>query len=184
MNRARLVHKMHPTKSAPYRRAHSVHLRKTQPAVGCAPCTVRRHKMAGITYMEVLIATLLIVITLVPALEALQPGIAGTGIHETLAEDYYQLTARLEEVLAEPFANLDDAATVAGNSTTPTTYSDVVTYPDGRQITHNVFLSRYDGDNADTDNDPFTGTDEGLLWVRVEIAGSMLSMETLASEYE
>ena len=50
--------------------------------------------MAGITYMEVLIATVLIVITLVPALEALQPGIAGSGIHETQAEDHYQLVCQ------------------------------------------------------------------------------------------
>jgi hypothetical protein len=139
--------------------------------------------MAGLTYVEVLIATLLIVTTLVPALEALQPGIAASGIHETLSEDHYQLIARLEEVLAEPFVDLDDAATAAGNPTTATVYSDVFTYQAGRQITRNVFLSRYDGDNADTDNDPFTGTDEGFLWVRVEIAGSVFSMETLTSAY-
>jgi len=146
-------------------------------------CPVLPGKMAGLTYVEVLVATLLIVTTLVPALEALQPGIAGTGIHETLSEDHYQLIARLEEVLAEPFADLDNAETAAGNSTTPTSYSDVFTYQAGRQITRNVFLSRYDGDNADTDNDPFTGTDDGFLWVRVEIAGTVLSMEALTSAY-
>ena len=140
-------------------------------------------RMTGLTYVEVLVATLLIVTTLVPALEALQPGIAGTGIHETLSEDNYQLIARLEEVLAEPFVDLDDAGTAAGNATTPTSYSDVFTYPDGRQVARNVFLARYDGDNADTDNDPFTGTDDGLLWLRVEMAGPALSMEILTSAY-
>jgi len=159
-------------------------MRKTHPGSGCTPCIVPYRNMVGITYVEVLIATVLIVITLVPALEALQPGIAGSGIHETQTEDHYRLVAKLEEVLAESFADLDDAATAAGNATTPTTYSDSVTYPDGRQITRNVFLSRYDGDNVDADNDPFTGTDDDLLWVRVEIAGSALGVETLTSAYE
>lgn len=156
---------------------------QTHPVAACHLCMARPGNMAGLTYVEVLIATVLIVTTLVPALEALQPGIAGTGIHETLVEDHYQLTARLEEVLAEPFADLDAAATAAGNANTPTSYSDVFSYPDGRQVIRNVFLSRYDGDNADTDNDSFTGTDDGLLWLRVELAGSAFSVETLTSAY-
>ncbi len=141
-------------------------------------------KIKGISYIEVLIATALVVMTLVPALEALQPAMMGSDIQELRTEDHYRLLARLEEVLAEPFADLDDAATAAGSSTTPTSYSDVVTYPDGRQISRNVFLSRYDGDNADADNDPFTGTDAELLWVRVEIPGTTLSLETLTNAYD
>jgi len=60
----------------------------------------------------------------------------------------------------------------------------VVIYSGGRQITRNVFLSRYDGDNADTNNNPFDGVDAGLIWVRVEIAGSSLSIESLISDAE
>ena len=56
--------------------------------------------MAGLTYMEVLVATALIVATLVPAIDALRPGIQGTGIHEARTQRHYELTARLEEVLA------------------------------------------------------------------------------------
>ena len=145
--------------------------------------TGQARRVAGLTYVEVLVATLLIVTALVPAMEALQPGIAGAGIHKTLAEDHYQLVGRLEAVLAEPFADLDDAATAAGDRSVPTSYSDVFTYPDGREITRNVFLSRYDADNADADDNPFTGTDPDLLWVRVEIAGYALSIEGLASAY-
>lgn len=145
--------------------------------------TGQARSMAGLTYVEVLVATLLIVTALVPAMEALQPGIAGAGIHRTLAEDHYQLVGRLEAILAEPFPDLDDAATASGDPTVPTAYSDVLSYPDGRQITRNVFLSRYDADNADADDDPFTGTDPDLLWVRVEISQSSLSVEALASAY-
>jgi hypothetical protein len=139
---------------------------------------------AGFAYIEVLIATLLIVVTLLPAIQALYPAVAGAGIHGSRVADHYQLTGRLEELLAEPFADLDAAATAAGSETTPTTYTDTVTYADGRQITRNVFLSRYDSDNADADNNPFTGTEADLLWLRVEIAGTTDGMESLLSVYD
>lgn len=141
--------------------------------------------MSGLSYIEVLIAVVLIMIALVPALDALIPGVAGSGIHESIAEDHYQLTGKLEQVLAEPFGRLNSAANAAGSPTTPTTaYSDDVNYSDGRQIKRNVFIARYDGDNADADDDPFTGTDDGLLWVRVTIAGTGMGIESLVSEYD
>ena len=144
-----------------------------------------RRQMTGFSYVEVLVAVSLIVIALVPALDALIPGMAGSGIHEVLAEDHYQLSGKLEQVLVEPFGQLNSAAVAAGSPTTPTTtYSDLFTYPNGRQINRNVFIARYDADNADADDDPFTGTDDGLLWVRVTIAGSRASIESLVSEYE
>ena len=169
---------------------------------GCATCTnnpktpktphvgnVKRSRypgqntqMAGFSYVEVLVATVLIAVVLVPAMDSLVPAVTGSGIHETYTEDRYQLIALFEEVLAEPLTDLDAAATAAGNPDTATSYSDIFTYGNGRQITRNVFLSRYDGDNADSDNDPFTGIDEGLLWVRVEIANTTLSIESLSSE--
>ena len=138
--------------------------------------------MAGFSYVEVLIAVVIIVIALVPALDALIPGVAGSGIHESIAEDHYQLNGKLEQVLLEPFGQLRKAANAAGGPTTPTTYSDTVTYANGRQITRNVFVARYDADNADADDDPFTGTDDGLLWISVAIAGTGMSIESLINE--
>lgn len=138
--------------------------------------------MAGIAYVEILVAIVLIMVALVPAMEALRPAVVGAGIHESRVEDQYRLAGHLDFVLARPFAELDAAALVAGNATTPSSYSDTVTYASGRQITRNVFLSRYDGDNADTDNDPFTGTDAGLMWVRVEIDGTADALEALTSD--
>ena len=44
-----------------------------------------------------------------------------------------------------------------------------------------VLLSRYDGDDADADGDPLTGTDDDLLWVRIEIEGTALGVESLVS---
>ena len=156
-----------------------------QVLLGCTAIQPQITKMAGFSLVEVLVATVLIAIVLVPAMDALLPGMAGGGIHETRTEDHYQLLAKIEEVLAEPFTDLDAAAIAAGSPTTATlSYSDIFTYPDGRQITRNIFLSRYDADNADADDDPFTGTDEGLLWVQGVIAGSSLSFETLTSAYD
>lgn len=139
--------------------------------------------MAGFSYVEVMVSMVLIAMALVPAMDALLPGIQGSGIHQARSEDHYRLLARIEEILAQPVASLDAAALAAGSPATPA-YSDVYTYPNGRQITRNIFLSRYDGDNADADNDPFTGTDEGLLWVRGVIAGSTLTFETLTGVYD
>jgi hypothetical protein len=44
-----------------------------------------------------------------------------------------------------------------------------------------VYLSRYDGDNADGDNNPFTGTDADLIWVRAAIADPPIDMTTLVT---
>ena len=138
--------------------------------------------MAGFSYVEVLVATVLIAVSLVPAIEAFSPGMNSAGYTESLVEDRYQLTAKLEEVLAASFTDIDTAATAAGSPTITSTYSDTVTYSDGRQIIRNVFLSRYDGDNADANNNPFDGIDAGLIWVRVEISGTPLSFESLISD--
>ncbi len=138
-------------------------------------------QQSGFSYVEVLVASFLLAITLVPALEALQPGIQGTGIHQEYSEDYYQLTAKMEAVIAEPFYSLQAAATTAASETTVSSYSDTVSFTNGRQITRNVFLSAYDGDNADADNDPFTGTDADLIWVKVMIKGTPHVLENLST---
>ena len=145
---------------------------------------MKQRRIAGFSYMEVLIATALIAISLVPAMEALSTGSKGNTFHENYATDHYYLSAKLEDVLAEPFTRLDEAAAATGNPNTPTSYSDTVTITDGRILTRQVYLSRYDGDNADGNNNFFDGTDEGLLWVRVEIEETGLSMEQLTNVYE
>ena len=95
---------------------------------------------------------------------------AETGTAATV--HHYLLVRKLEEVLADPFIVI---STQAAGPSTPSAYSDASGSPD-RQL---VYVSLYDGDNADADNDPFTGTDPDLLWVRVEIEGSVNSMQAL-----
>lgn len=140
-------------------------------------------RQRGLSYIEALIAAVLIALTLVPAMEALQPGVQGSGIHQAQTENHYLLTARLEQVLAQPYADLEDAAKTAGGPGIPTSYSDSVNTAGGRTVSRRVFLWSYDGDNADGDDDPFTGNDEGLLWVRVAIDDSEQAIETVIDSY-
>ena len=142
------------------------------------------NRQSGFFYVEVLVATLLIAISLAPAIEALQPGIQGSGIHQSLAIDHYGLGAKMEITLAEPFSALLSVADATGNPATPTSYSDTLTTSDGRALTRNVYLSRYDGDNADGDGNGFTGTDDDLLWIKIEIEGTGLTLESLSSAYQ
>ncbi len=137
--------------------------------------------MAGLSYIEVLIATALIAITLVPAMEALTPALQGAAIHESSSVQQFHLAARLETLLAEPFAALDAEAVAINDPTVASTvYSDAAGVANRRL----VFLSRYDADNADADNDFYTGMDAGLVWLRVEIEGTTQAMEGLTSVYD
>lgn len=132
---------------------------------------------SGFSYIEVLVATVLVAMSLVPALEALQTGILGSRVYREVVEQHHHLQARLEKVLAEPMVALEAAALAAGSPIMLSSYSE----PPGTDRRLLVYLSRYDGDNADSDDDPFTGTDAGLLWLRVEIENSPDSVETLVS---
>lgn len=132
-------------------------------------------RQAGLSYVEVLVATVLVAVSIAPALTALNTGLSASATHESHVADHYHLTAKIEEVLAQPFGDLDAAASAAGDPSVPTSYSD----PAGADRRRLVFLSRYDGDNADGDDDPFTGADEGLLWLRVEIEETAHAFETL-----
>ena len=141
---------------------------------------IHRRQERGLTLVEVLVTVVLLTIVLVPAMHALQTGVVGAEVHRDVAANHYRLTSRLEELLAEPFEDLSDAAMAAGAPTTATNYSDAAG-PPGRLL---VYLSLYDGDNADADDDPFTGTDPDLLWVRVDIEDTVHTLQTIrASGY-
>ena len=138
------------------------------------------NRQTGFSYMELLIATLLIAIMLVPALEAMQSGIQSSGIHTQLAQNQYRMISKMEQTLALSFSELLQQADLVADSTVliPEPYSDTV----GTEFRRLVYLARYDGDNTDADDDPFTGTDTGLLWVRVTIENSPRALETVIVE--
>lgn len=127
---------------------------------------------SGFSYVEVLVAVILVAVSLVPAVDALRSGIFGAGVHEAAAAEHYQLKAKMEEVLAEPYALLDTAAQAAGSATTPTSYSDPVSASPRRM----VYLSRYDASIPG-----FTTTDTGLLWLRVDFESKPGALETLTA---
>lgn len=135
-------------------------------------------RQIGLTYVEILIAMLVLAVALVPAMDAVRNAVLGTSAHEEYVVSQRRIASRLEDVLAEPFGALDDAAVAAGGPTVPTTYSEPVATPE-RLL---VFIARYDGDNADADNDPFTGTDDGILWVRTAIEDRDYALETVTAQ--
>jgi hypothetical protein len=134
-------------------------------------------KQRGLSYVEILIAMTILVVGLVPALDALRSATSGSELGEAIVTDQFRVSGALEDVLAEPFDDLDAAALVAGSPATPSNYSEAPGTP-GRLL---IYLARYDGDDADSDGNSFTGGDEGLLWVRAEIEGTQLANETLVS---
>lgn len=145
-----------------------------------------KSKAQGFSYVEVLVATTLIAIALVPAINALQTGIQSTGIHQSLTIQHYQRLQKMEEIQAEPYANLLVAAKTATNKTTATSYSDA----SGASNRRLVYLALYDADadpftiidpNTDLDNDLYTGSTANLLWIRVETEGTAQGIETLVS---
>jgi hypothetical protein len=137
-----------------------------------------KRRQSGASYIEVLIATLLITVALVPMMEALQPGLQGSQVSRQQIKQHFALQGRLETVLAEPFAELDAAAAAAGAATVATSYSDL-----GATIPHQLFIWRYDIDNADNDGDVFTGGESDMLWIRIASEDGNYSLQTLLSPY-
>lgn len=153
----------------------------------------QRHtfRQSGLTYVEVMVAAVLISIALVPAIDALYTGMHASDVYETSSAEHYAALAKIEELLAEPQSLLVAAAAAAGNHTTPSAgYSDAAGSPNRRL----VYLALYDTDDADGDGDVFTVPDPnldgdndpytsyaGLLWVRVEVESSVTSFESLAA---
>lgn len=137
-----------------------------------------KRRQSGLSYVEVMVATLLMTMALVPMMESLQPGTQGAQIHRDRARIHYTLSGKLEQVLAESFADLDAAATAAAGPTSPTGYSDLAV-----PVPHQVFVWRYDVDDADSDGDVFTGGEADMLWIRVATVDGLDALETLLSPY-
>jgi type II secretory pathway pseudopilin PulG len=137
-----------------------------------------RTRQAGISYAEALLAVVILGAALAPALQTLDTALNGANVSAAVLQARQLLATRLENTLAEPFAALDAAALAAGNETTPSSYSD----PSGGANRVLVFVSRYDGDNADGNGNPFDGTDAGLLWVRVAIENTPYELTTLVAQ--
>lgn len=119
---------------------------------------------------------ILITTALIPAMDALYSGIMGSSIHQQRSVQHYKLLAKIEDVLARPFSELQKEADLATNSNDIIDrYSD----PSGAEFRRLVYIDRYDADNADNDNNVFTGGEDDLLWVKVITENSSDGIEIL-----
>jgi len=140
--------------------------------------TVQRQ--TGLSYIEVLVASAVIAVSLVPAMEAMNASLKSNQLSKSLQQQHYLLQEKYEEVLAQSFDSLDaEALSLTSPNVISNVFSDTAGVPNRRL----VYVQRYDADNADGDDDPFTGGDAGLCWLRVEIEGTRLSREVLVSKY-
>lgn len=131
----------------------------------------------GFGYVEALIAVVLLAVLLMPALEALSNAARSAPM---AAQDdilWMSVANKLSEVTGSRFDDLDIATTLAGGPTNASSLSDPVD-SSPRVL---IYLSRYDGDNADGDGDGFTGTDPDLIWVRATVADTPVSLHTLVA---
>ena len=136
-----------------------------------------RMRQAGLTLVEVLVALVLLALLLIPTMGALRTSVVGAAVHTDVAASHYRLASRLEELLVEPFDDLVDAAAAAGGPDAPTTYSEAAG-PPSRLI---VYLSPYDGDDADSDGNPDNDGDADFAGDSTGDSGSVCSRPALTS---
>lgn len=137
-------------------------------------CPSRRSSLAGVAYVEALVALVLVVTALVPALDALQSSVRGNPMLAAIASRDASLRAKMEEVLAKPFDALNAETYLSGGNTTAsvsTALSDAAGAE--RRI---VILYRTDGSAV-------SSADTGLLRVRVAYEAGGTALETLKAKW-
>lgn len=133
-----------------------------------------RSASAGLAYLEVMVALLLIIMALVPALNALQTDARGTPALVAVSARDALLRAKMEDVLAKPFDTVNAETLLAGGNTTASVSAALsdAAGPD-RRI---VILYRTDGSAV-------SGSDTGLVRVRVAWEAGGTALETLKSKW-
>jgi Tfp pilus assembly protein PilV len=138
-----------------------------------------KNQMTGFSYVEVLVAIILLMISIVPAMEALRAATSGATSHQDMLNTELQLKNKMEELLASSYFRLEYDALTAGNTFTAVlpapSYSDPTTVTTNRLLVH---AARYDLTATAT---PAT-TDKGMLWLQVEIQGSGLKLTSLRAK--
>lgn len=130
----------------------------------------------GINYVEVMIATVLLAICLVPALDSVTDAIASRGVAaSTTRNDILCVKSHLELVSADPYSALLSAATATGSMAVASSYSALAT---ASCPALQVYLGRYDADNAAS---PYVMTDTGLVMIKVAIQDNSIVLSALAT---
>ncbi len=129
----------------------------------------------GFSLVEVLAVLILLGLVLVPAMRTLEGALQVETVNREALEADYRLIDRAEFLLAEPFETLADAAL---GETLESSYSDVAGTPSRRL----VYISGYDADNADADNNDATGADEGIFKIRLELEATSTAVTLLRAD--
>jgi len=142
------------------------------------PSLSHRRDERGFSYTEVLLSVALLVVLLVPALEALQSGIGGSQA-ASLSAKQLMLRDKMERVLAKPFADLYAETYRPGGNTTGSV-STVFSDPAGTAARRNVTLYRYDASTR-----ALSASDTGLVFVSVyyEAEGITNALNTLVGRW-
>jgi len=132
----------------------------------------------GFTYVEVLLSVVLLMVLLVPAMEALQSGVANNQSRAVLGRER-PLREKMETTLAKPFATLY-AETYAPGGNTTTSVSTSLSDPAGVAGRRNVVVYRYDPSTA-----TLSAADTGVLAIQVyyEADGSAGALSTLLGRW-
>ena len=130
----------------------------------------------GFAYVEVLTSLVLLLVLLVPALEALTTGVRGSAA--LAPERHIYLRGKLEAVLSKPFADLYAVASTTSTSTVNTALSDAAGAPNRRLVVLYRFSS---ASNALTS----AASDLVAIKVYYEADGSAteLALHTLAGKW-
>ncbi len=134
-----------------------------------------RQATAGYAYVEVLIAVVLVATCLAPMVETIAQAVRIQTQQADQRDALHSTTSLMEQTLSTRYQALDLEAIAVNDATVATAYSD----PTGTDNQRLVYLARYDIDNADSDNDPLTGGDAGLLWIRVTSADGRYDLQNL-----
>ena len=129
---------------------------------------------AGYAYVEVPIAALLVALALTPAADALRTVALNAHLQRDIVRESYRAMGTMETVLAESWGSLRSEAASTGGIT-ESSYSE----PMGTEHRHIVMVSPYDVDNADADDNPLTGVDDGIVWVSVSVENLGVNFQSI-----
>lgn len=140
-------------------------------------------KQRGFSYAEVLLSISLIIILIVPAMQALNGAIRGGA--NCLAERQFLLRNKMEEVLSKPFEEIYTEASTTSATNTNSTFSDAATpvTNDTCGSTYRRMVVLYRTTNANTAT--FTSTDSGLVYAQVYFSseGATNALNTLVGRW-
>lgn len=137
-------------------------------------------RQGGYSYVEVLVAAIILAGALVPASGALRDVLHASTQSRALLALQYEAFGAFEMLQTAPYGQLEAQAQTTGGTVPSALYSEAATTPN-RML---VWVFPHDLDNADGDGDPLTGADAGVVRLRLEMEGTMIAYETLAGELQ